>query len=268
MRNTYPLNSPIRWAGSKRKLLPELHAHMPNGFSRYIEPFCGSLSLWLSLPPKPAIVGDINPELIHFYKMVRWRPRVVARLADAWGLESDTYYEVRALNPSELSAELRAARFLYLNRLCFNGVYRTNRQGKFNVPRGTRVPGMPSGDELAALSGRLKTADIHCVDFEKIISLAKKGDFVYLDPPYAGRGARDRGEYGKGSFLEADIERLDVALKKASRGGAKILVSYADTMKIRSAFSDWNIFELRVPRNVSGFTKGRTSAAEILIRNY
>ncbi|MBH1664157.1 Dam family site-specific DNA-(adenine-N6)-methyltransferase [Stenotrophomonas maltophilia] len=268
MRKTYPLNSPIRWAGSKRKLLPELHAHMPTSFSRYIEPFCGSLSLLLSLPPKPAIVGDINPELVHFYRMARWRPRVVARLADAWGLEDETYYQVRTLDPLSLSAERRAARFLYLNRLCFNGVYRTNRQGQFNVPRGTRVPGMPSEQELAELGRRLKAVDIYCSDFEEIVSYAREGDFLYLDPPYAGRGARDRGEYGKGSFLEADIQRLAIALNEASRRGAKVLVSYADTMEIRGALCGWNTFELRVPRNVSGFMKGRKSASEILVRNY
>ncbi|WP_244812239.1 DNA adenine methylase [Xanthomonas arboricola] len=241
---------------------------MPSKFSRYIEPFCGSLSLWLSLPPTRAIVGDINPELIHFYKMVRWRPRMVARLASAWGLEEDTYYKVRSLNPLDMATEDRAARFLYLNRLCFNGVYRTNRQGNFNVPRGSRVPGMPSESELAALADRLKMADIHCDDFEEIVSMGGRGDFIYLDPPYAGRGARDRGEYGKGSFLENDIDRLDSALRRASRRGAKILMSYADTETVRAALSDWNIFALQVPRNVSGFVKGRKPAAEILVRNY
>lgn len=262
------MNSPIRWAGSKRKLLPAILSYMPKEYSRYIEPFCGSLCLYLQLPEVPAVVSDINPELMHFYKMVRWRPRVVASYLSDWDLQESTYYAVRALSPDDLAAEARAARFLYLNRLCFNGVYRTNSRGEFNVPRGTRVPAMPGTEELIQLGARLRQAQLLESDFSETLSIAEEGDFVYLDPPYAGRDVRNRGEYGPGSFAISDIDRFQQSVMDASNKGAKILISYADVPVIRSAFAKWELTPLVVPRNVSGFARGRGQAGEVFLRNY
>lgn len=262
------MNSPIRWAGSKRRLLPEILKQMPDKYSRYIEPFCGSLCLYLHLPAVAAIVSDINPELMHFYRMVRWRPRVVAAYLADWNVREETYYKVRALSPGELVPEARAARFLYLNRLCFNGVYRTNARGEFNVPRGTRVPPMPEEFELVRLGNRLRTALLLQSDFAETLSLAGEGDFIYLDPPYAGRDVRNRGEYGPGSFSANDMDRFHTCVSKASSSGAKILISYADVPIIREAFSTWRLSCLVVPRNVSGFARGRGQAGEVFLRNY
>ena len=262
------MNSPIRWAGSKRRLLPAILEHMPKSYSRYIEPFCGSLCLYLHLPSSPAVVSDINPELMHFYKMVRWRPRVVAERLFEWDMHQETYYSVRALSPHDLEPETRAARFLYLNRLCFNGVYRTNARGEFNVPRGTKVPAMPELHELVRLASRLRQAQLLESDFSETLSMAAPGDFIYLDPPYAGRDVRNRGEYGPGSFGVSDINRFHHCVSFASQKGAKILISYADVPVIRDAFSTWKISSLVVPRNVSGFARGRGQAGEVFLRNY
>lgn len=262
------MSSPIRWAGSKRRLLREIQQNMPPRYTRYIEPFCGSLCLYLNLPGTPAIVSDINPELMHFYKMVRWRPRVVATYLYQWDMEHDTYYHVRRLVPHELFPEQRAARFLYLNRLCFNGVYRTNAKGEFNVPRGSRVPAMPSVNELINLASRLRQAQLLESDFSETLSFARAGDFVYLDPPYAGRDVRNRGEYGAGSFGAKDIDRFHASVSEASENGAKVLISYADVPIIRAAFSNWKQSSLVVPRNVSGFARGRGLAGEVFLRNY
>jgi len=262
------MNSPIRWAGSKRKLLPAILTHLPSRYARYIEPFCGSLCLYLTLPRVPAVVSDINPELMHFYKMARWRPNVVANFLSQWDLHEKTYYRVRALSPKELAPEVRAARFLYLNRLCFNGVYRTNARGEFNVPRGSKVSSLPSAKELSDLGLRLRSASLLLADFAETLSVARKGDFIYLDPPYAGRNVRNRGEYGPGSFSVEDIERFQESVSRASRKGAKILISYADVPIIREAFDGWSVSSLMVPRNVSGFTHGRGQAGEVFLRNY
>lgn len=267
-RENGSMNSPIRWAGSKRKLLPAILSCMPKSYSRYIEPFCGSLCLYLYLPGSPAIVSDINPELIHFYKMVRWRPRVVATKLSEWDMREDTYYHVRALSPDKLTAEARAARFLYLNRLCFNGVYRTNARGEFNVPRGSRVPAMPETQELVRLGLRLRQANLLQADFSETLAMAAHGDFIYLDPPYAGRGVRNRGEYGPGSFTASDVDRFYDCVSSASDKGAKILISYADVPVIRKAFSKWKVSSLVVPRNVSGFSRGRGQAGEVFLQNY
>jgi DNA adenine methylase len=226
------------------------------------------MCLWLALGPSEALVSDINGDLIQFYKMVRWRPGVVARTAQQWDMKPATYYRVRSLNPIDLSAMERAARFLYLNRFCFNGVYRTNARGKFNVPRGTHTGALPGEQELRNFGRLLRSVDLRCDDFQQVVSEARQDDFIYLDPPYAGRQVRNRGEYGAGSFGEDDISRLRCALIDADSRGAKVLLSYADIPAIREAFSGWQIESLDVKRNVSGFAHGRALAKEVIIRNY
>lgn len=263
-----PHRSPVRWAGSKKLLVPHLRRLAPARYKRYMEPFCGSLCLWLALKPAHALVSDINEELIQFYRIVRWRPKAVASAARQWDTEPSTYYQLRALTPHHLPAVERAARFLYLNRFCFNGVYRTNAQGRFNVPRGSHTGALPDEEELLSFGRLLRNVDLRCDDFQSVVDVARRGDFVYLDPPYAGRDVRNRGEYGAGSFVEEDVTRLRDSLLAADRRGAKILLSYADIPAIRTAFSEWQIDSLDVKRNVSGFAHGRTRAKEVIIRNY
>ncbi|MFL9964294.1 Dam family site-specific DNA-(adenine-N6)-methyltransferase [Paraburkholderia sediminicola] len=258
----------LRWAGSKRKLLPVLRQYVPTQFSRYVEPFCGSACLFFALSPERGLLGDINPELIHFYKRVRANPNRVGELFHAMPTTERFYYDLRAVSPESLGANDRAARFLYLNRFCFNGVYRTNRAGVFNVPRGVKVGAVPSAAEIAAFGRSLRRADVEVGDFESVLAQCDMGDFVYLDPPYAGRGVRNRGEYGANSFSEDDIGRLHDALESASSRGAKILISYGDVPAVRQAFSGWQVNELSVGRNVSGFVHGRREVQELLITNY
>ncbi|MGF6998827.1 DNA adenine methylase [Paraburkholderia sp. GAS32] len=260
--------SPIRWAGSKRKLLPQLAALAPETFQRYVEPFCGSLCFLVALKPEQALVGDINEELVHFYRMIAWRPKVVARITHAFACDAETYYSLRRVDPSALAAEERAARFLYLNRFCFNGVYRTNRSGMFNVARGQHMGKIPDPGELLAFGRLMRNVSVRRCDFEDLVQEAGRGDFVYLDPPYAGRDVRDRGEYGLGAFKMNDMERLLSVVETASRRGAKILLSYADLPEVRRLFRKWNVTRLDVARNVSGFTAGRTSVSELILRNY
>lgn len=260
--------SPLRWAGSKKKLLPALRRLAPITFQRYVEPFCGSLCLFVSLKPSRALVGDINEELVHFYKKLKRSAKVVADLAHELPNDSDTYYKVRSLQPLELAPETRAARFLYLNRYCFNGVYRTNRHGGFNVARGLHTGSIPRVDELVAFSHLLKDVSVKRCDFSSLMQRAEEGDFVYLDPPYAGRDVRDRGEYGVGAFKTPDIDRLVSEVMAADARGAQILISYADLPQIRKAFKGWRFSELNVSRNVSGFSTGRAIVSELIIRNY
>ena len=260
--------SPVRWAGSKRKLLPQLQHLAPKDYGRYVEPFCGSLCLLVALKPEQALVGDINAELVHFYRMIAWRPRVVAELAHSLPADSATYYRLRGVSLATLSAEQRAARFLYLNRFCFNGVYRTNQMGMFNVARGQHMGSIPDVSELLAFGRLMRRASVRQCDFEDLVADAGYGDFIYLDPPYAGRNVRDRGEYGLGAFKMADMQRLLSAVHAASDRGAKILLSYADLPEVRRLFEHWNLTRLDVTRNVSGFAVGRKSVSELILRNY
>lgn len=260
--------SPLRWAGSKRKLLPTLTRLAPPKFNRYIEPFCGSLCLFAALKPSSALVGDINVELVNFYRMIAWRPRAIATAAHALSDDEATYYELRSLDPCAMGSQARAVRFLYLNRFCFNGVYRTNRKGQFNVPRGKHMGGIPTVQELVNFGRLVRKATVYQCDFQELLDAAERDDFIYLDPPYAGRGVRDRGEYGVGSFKEGDLDRLAESLHRAHARGVKILLSYADLPEIRNRFRNWNITTLDVTRNVAGFASARISVSEILLRNY
>lgn len=262
------LRSPVRWAGSKRKLVPTLQRLAPSSFERYIEPFCGSLCLYVALKPSSALVGDINEELVNFYRMISWRPKAVASATHQLANDEATYYELRGIDPTTLGAQERAVRFLYLNRYCFNGVYRTNRQGGFNVARGKHMGSIPPVEELVRFGRMMRRAAVHRCDFEDLINEAKRGDFIYLDPPYAGRGVRDRGEYGVGAFKEVDLDRLAEGLHRASSRDVKVLLSYADLPEIRRRFRSWNITSMEVTRNVAGFSGARGSVSELILRNY
>lgn len=217
----------LRWAGSKRKLLPILTQAIPSSFKRYVEPFVGSGVLFLKIPQKRALLGDINIDLISTYETVRDHPRAVWNRASAFDEDPNFYYTLRAIDAENLQPLDRAARFVYLNRFCFNGVYRTNRAGKFNVSRGKGHLFIPQYRVFKAFSDRLKTAQLVCSDFQNLVTKTRNGDFMYLDPPYAMGAKRDRGEYGPGSFRDHDEERLASTLIDASDRGVKVLLSYS-----------------------------------------
>ncbi len=258
----------LRWAGSKKKLLPVLLAAVPNNVERYIEPFAGSAVLFLRINTGKAILGDLNQSLIETYRIVQHYPRAVWERASKLGDSPDDYYAIRAIPRDSLNAFERAAQFVYLNRYCFNGVYRTNQAGQFNVSRGKGHLFMPELAAFKAFAKRLEAAKLQCSDFEEILSEAGQGDFVYLDPPYALGGKRDRGEYGCNAFREKDECRLIASLNDADRRGAKVLLSYTPTTTVLEGLKSWRRHDLTVTRNVAGFASARRSADEILLSNY
>ncbi|HET9768248.1 MAG TPA: Dam family site-specific DNA-(adenine-N6)-methyltransferase, partial [Thermoanaerobaculia bacterium] len=181
---------------------------VPPNFDRYLEPFAGSACLFFALRPSEAVLGDLNSDLIETYAVVRDRP------AALWGALSklpDTpsfYYELRDHFRSDASQLQRVARFIYLNRFCFNAVYRTNRAGRFNVPRGRSTGSLPSEREFLACAEVLGSATLFSGDFATLLADARPRDFVYLDPPYFREGRRVYGEYGYGTFSDRDLPRL------------------------------------------------------------
>jgi len=258
----------LRWAGSKRKLLPLLIQASPKTFRRYAEPFFGSGVLFLRLGPDKALLGDLNADLIDAYQVVREHPRAVWNRVIAMSQDADFYYEIRSISPSSLKPLDRAARFIYLNRFCFNGVYRTNRSGHFNVPRGSGKLSVPEFPVFRDFANKLKHAQLSCGDFEKLVGKTRDGDFLYLDPPYALGEKRDRGEYGAGSFRENDEDRLISAVRSASERGVKVLLSYSPSEGIKSKLTGWKFYNLSVTRSVAGFADQRRKADEILVSNY
>lgn len=258
----------LRWAGSKRQILPKLTGLAPKVSGRYIEPFCGSACLFLALNPSHAVLGDVNPHLVSAYRAVKEAPDAVASLLSNWEANKETYLRLRAM-PSGADAAFDAAKFLYLNRYCFNGVYRENRQGQFNVPYGGyRTGQLPGVNELRRFSGRLQNVELYCGDFAQAVQSAGRSDFVYLDPPYYYGSVRNRGEYGWNAFSDVDVERLIEEVRAAEKRGANILISYNQAHTLRKALPGWYLTYAPVRRSVAGFSKGRKSVREYQLRNY
>lgn len=223
--------------------------------------------MFFELAPKAAVLGDTNSELIEVYRVVRDEPERLHRRLCRIGRNLTTYRRWRSINPRSLDRETRALRFLYLNRNCFNGIYRTNTDGHFNVPMGRRPGEYFSKDDLTACSRMLTSTTLVAGDFVKTLERVKAGDFVYLDPPYAVTSRRIFRQYGKKTFDTTDIPRFSDGLGAIAAKGADFLVSYADCAEARALAAEWRAVRLPVRRHVAGFAGARKNAYEWLISN-
>lgn len=223
--------------------------------------------MFFELAPPRAVLGDNNGSLIEVYRVVRDHPdRLYDRLCRL-RRDPETYYRWRKKQPDRLDVETRVVRFIFLNRNCFNGIYRLNEKGEFNVPMGTGAGAYFTRDDLILCSSLLQKAELVDGDFGRTIKRVKSGDFVYLDPPFALESRRVFREYGIKSFSTQDVPRLGSSLSQIVRVGADFLVSYADCKEARGLAVNWNSIRLPVRRNVAGFTGSRRLAYEWLISN-
>lgn len=257
----------LRWAGSKRKLLPRLRKFWTGQDQRYVEPFAGSACLFFSLRPSSAILGDSNRDLINVYRVLRDDPEILHKRLVHIPRTSDAYYRWRAKEPRTLDKQTQALRFIYLNHNCFNGIYRTNTAGQFNVPFGSKLSSYPSRDDFVECSRSLRNTSLVAGDFQQSLRKVEAGDFVYLDPPYAVNSRRVFKEYGKNSFDVDDVDRLSKELDRLDTLNATFVVSYADCHEARKLASRWNSIKFSVPRHIAGFSDHRTRAFEWLISN-
>lgn len=257
----------LRWAGSKRKQLSRLAAFWLDDHTGYVEPFAGSACLFFALGPSRAVLGDSNRELIEVYRVVQDEPERLYRRLRRIARDTETYTRWRRIDPRTLDRETRALRFVYLNRNCFNGIYRTNVAGHFNVPMGRRPGDYFSKADLVRCSELLQKATLVAGDFTKTLERVKAGDFVYLDPPYAVSSRRIFREYGKRIFDTTDIPRFSECLSEIARAGADFLVSYADCKEARALARQWNSMRLPIRRHIAGFAGARKNAYEWLITN-
>ena len=227
----------LKWAGGKRWAIKKIAELAPKEFDRYIEPFLGGGSVFFSLAPKHALLSDVNPELITAYQQIRDNSAEIERCL-AWLQRrhgKDLYYAVRSKEFSH--STLRAAKFIYLNRTCWNGLYRVNRLGQFNVPMGTKTK-VEFESSLSLYASALRDAEVMCSDFETVLGKATKGDFVFVDPPYTVKHNNNGFlKYNEQIFSWLDQERLAGAVRAASVRGASVLVSNADHQSIRDLFS-------------------------------
>ncbi len=262
------MNPFLRWAGSKRQLLGKLTRFWTNEASRYVEPFCGSACLFFHLEPKSAILGDLNRDLTITYNALRNDAALVCDHLQKLPLGKEAYYSIRS-NPSvALRDEEVAARFLYLNRFCFNGIYRTNLKGEFNVPYGPpRSNATFNYDAILNAATLLKRATILNCDFQTTLSKAKANDFVYLDPPYAVAERRIFAQYHPQTFSLNDLCRLNDCLNELHRKRAFFVVSYADSKEARKLLNNWNPRRVWTKRHVAGFAGHRRGAYELLATN-
>jgi DNA adenine methylase len=258
----------LKWPGGKRWFVSQ-HAHVfPRVYGRYIEPFLGSGSVFFHLRPKQALLGDTNAELIAAYRGLRrgWK-RTQALL----GIHQKNhghrhYYAVRQQSP-RCSIE-RAARVIYLNRACFNGIYRVNRKGEFNVPKGTRESILFDTDDFAAAARLLRCAEIRVADFEELVDHAKRTDFVFADPPYTVRhNLNGFIKYNEKLFTWDDQVRLAAALSRARDRGAFIVSTNANHRSVRKLYKSHG-FRLRtISRfsSISAAAENRRQFEELLI---
>jgi DNA adenine methylase len=218
----------LKWAGGKRWLVRRYPQLFDIDFDRYVEPFVGSGAVFFHVQPERSLISDVNPSLMNVYSSLRsdYR-RVWAHLLEHARNHSDKYYyEVRSkIFRSDAS---RAAQFLYLNRTCWNGLYRENLRGEFNVPRGTKDTVIFDDDDFAAVSEALASAKITTGDFEKVLNGVKEKDFVFIDPPYTVKhNSNGFVKYNESIFSWKDQERLAKAVKSKADSGASILVTNA-----------------------------------------
>lgn len=258
----------LRWAGSKRRLLPVLRRHWGERSTRYVEPFMGSAALFFAIQPPHALLSDINASLVETFCAVRDHPRAVYNRLLSLPLGERSYYRIRDEDAPRRPLLDRAARFIYLNRFCFNGLYRLNSRGHFNVPYASaKTAQLPEQSVLLKAAEALSTADIQVGDFERTLHGVREGDFVYIDPPYAVQNRRMFRQYGPDSFGVDDLQRLAHALPELDRRGAIFLVSYAMCREALRAFDGWHIRRTCTQRSVAGFSRHRRKAVELLVSN-
>lgn len=260
----------LRWAGSKRKLIPILKTYWKEDFGRYFEPFMGSAQLFYAIQSsKGYIISDKNSDLVQTYIQIQKYPYEVYKVLRTFTNSKDEYYRLRALDSKRLGRNQKAARFIYLNWLCFNGLYRTNNKGIFNVPySGDQSKSLDNWDILRNASRKLENAIIIEGDFEDVIKMNLcKNDFIYLDPPYALENQRIFTQYCNHTFGLNDIERLEEVLEFIENKQAHFVLSYADTPDIRKRFNKYLIKRVSVQRNIAGFSEFRRKSGELIITN-
>ena len=269
----------LKWAGGKQQLLTQFDPLFPGCINRYFEPFVGSgavfFHLWNMQRPGGRIqLSDNNPELINVYQVVRdGVDELIAHLQNHEARHSrEYYYEVRVQdrNGAPLGKVERAARFIYLNRTCYNGLYRVNSRGHFNTPLGSyKNPRVVFADELQAASAALSSVSLVVQTFDRVVEAAAHGDFVYFDPPYdpVSKTASFTG-YTSASFTDQDQERLASVFRLLSEMGCQCMLSNSHTPFILHLYRDFRIDIVKANRAVNSVGSSRGPIAEVVVRNY
>lgn len=269
----------VKWVGGKRQLLSQFRGLglYPSEFNdadcRYFEPFVGGGAVFFDLQPKKATISDLNSELITTYLVIRDNVEPLIESLKEHIYDKDYFLKMRAMNPAEMSELDVASRFIYLNRTCFNGMYRVNSKGQFNVPFGRyKNPIICDEDNLRAVSKTLKDVEILNADYKDAVSKAKTGDFVYFDPPYYPVSPTSSfTSYTKDGFAEKEQTELRDTFAELSNRGCYVMLSNSDTTFIRNIYSglkNVTITTVNAGRSINSKAAGRGKITELVITNY
>lgn len=271
------LDPVLKWPGGKRQLLGALHNLLPGGFGKYCEPFVGGGAMLFSLCPKVAVIGDMNQELVSMYSEIKENVEELVCVLSQMRNREDVFYSVRGWDRDKefwdrIPRVVKAARLIFLNKTCFNGLYRVNSRGEFNSPYGwyegdVRVNiGM-----LRAVSKYLRESDVELkwCDFSETLNGLESGSFVFLDPPYLPVSDTAKFvEYTKGGFGKSDYQRLYDCCVKMSDGGVKFMLTCGESDFVKDLFGEFNQFVFQARRSINSSADGRSGCEEFVIWNY
>jgi len=277
-KNKIVLAAPVlKWVGGKRQLMGEIEKVLPKTYTRYYEPFIGGGAVLFELQPNKAVINDVNSELINLYNVIK--DDVESLIEDLRKHEntSEYFYKIREIDRNRESYEKlsnveKASRIVYLNKTCFNGLFRVNKAGEFNSPFGKyKNPNIVDEITLRAVSKYFNKADIKILngDFEQSLKGIRKGSFVYFDPPYdpVSSSANFTG-YDKGGFNRDEQIRLKNLCDKLDKKGVKFLLSNSATDFIKDLYKDYNIKVVKAKRAINSNGNARGEVDEVLVRNY
>lgn len=266
----------LKWVGGKRQLMPEIKALLPKQYSTYYEPFVGGGAVLFSVQPKKAVINDFNEELINTYQVIKNSPHELIKNLAKHLNEPDYFYQIRELDRSSDFKRLtdieRASRLIYLNKTCYNGLYRVNQAGEFNTPFGRyKNPNIVNQITIEAVSNYLNQNQVSIVhgDFEDSLRNIRKGAFVYFDPPYdpISKSSNFTG-YVQGGFDGFEQERLKALCDKLHDRGVKFMLSNSSTPLIKSLYKDYQINTVKANRTINAVASSRGAVDEVLVRNY
>ncbi len=265
----------VKWVGGKRQLLPYILKYIPQNYNSYFEPFFGGGAVFFELSPQKAIINDVNSELINTYEVVKNNVDELIYHLKLHINDKEYYYNIRNFDRKEnffsnYSKVERASRFIYLNRTCFNGVYRVNKKGQYNVPYGKhKNPTICDEDNLRAASEILENVEILSNDFNVIIDKVREGDFVYIDPPYDPLSSTSTFvEYTKDGFDSNMQIRVRNFCDELDNKGVKFMLSNSNTNFIQKLYMDFDMHEVLANRWLNCKANGRGKITELLITNY
>jgi DNA adenine methylase len=260
----------IKWAGGKSQMLAQYATLIPDHYHRYFEPFVGGGAVFFSLNPRISFLADVNTELINTYTVVRDSVEELITSLKKHINEKEYYYYVRGQCPDQLSVIERASRFIYLNKTCYNGLYRVNKAGIFNVPFGKyKNPKIVDELNLRAANYYLQSVRLTATNFEEATQAAAEGDFVYLDPPYHPLNNTSKfTNYAENGFTSVDQQKLFIHYRQLHSKGCLLMLSNSDTPFIRDLYAGFDIREVNAKRMINCQSNKRGEIKELVIRNY